>query len=103
MCPRRLDRTFLQNCAHLVIENQTGESHVTTLPQPDITEMIMDTNLMETNSLHDELQELDFENFEIEDIAEVGLHAPALSISLCSSSSSCSSTSSSCSSGCSSS
>jgi thiazolylpeptide-type bacteriocin precursor len=55
------------------------------------------------NELQNELQALDFENFEIEDIADVALHAPALAISICSSSSSCSSTSSSCSSGCSSS
>ena len=46
---------------------------------------------MEINTLQDELQELDFENFEIEDIADVALHAPALAISVCSSSSSCSS------------
>jgi len=59
----------------------------------------MENTLTETN-LQDELQEPDFENFEIEDIADVALHAPALAISVCSSSSSCSSTSSSCSSGC---
>jgi thiazolylpeptide-type bacteriocin precursor len=59
----------------------------------------MENTLIETN-LQDELRELDFENFEIEDIADVALHAPALAISVCSSSSSCSSTSSSCSSGC---